>query len=72
MFLDGEWSRVQGERAAKDGNAISRENPLQELAHRESYYLDEKNGDEDEGNLKNGKYNNKSEYICKNTYIVTK
>ena len=61
MFLDVEWSRVQGERAAKHGNTISWENPLQELAHRETYYLDEKDIDNDEGNLKNGKYNNKSE-----------
>lgn len=61
MLLDIEWSRVQGERAAKHGNTISRENPLQEFAHGETYYLDEKDTDDDEGNLKNGKYNKKSE-----------
>lgn len=60
MFLYVEWSRIQGERAAKYGNTISWENPLQELADRESYYLDEKDTDKDEGNLKNGKYNDKS------------
>lgn len=61
MFLDVEWPRVQGERVAKDGNTISWENQRQELAHRETYYLDEKDTDKDEGNLKDGKYNNKSE-----------
>ena len=60
MFLDIEWSRVQGERAAKHGNTISWENPLHELAHGETDYLDEKDADKDEGNLKDGKYKNKS------------
>lgn len=57
MFLDVEWSRVQGERAAKDGKPVSWENPLQELAHGETYYLNEEDTDKDEGNLKTGKYN---------------
>jgi hypothetical protein len=50
MFLDVEWSRVQGERAAKDGKTTSWESPRQELANRESYYLDGKDTDKDEGN----------------------
>ncbi len=58
MLLDVEWSRVQGERAAECGNTISWESPLQELAHRETYYLDEKDTDKDVGNLMNGKYDN--------------
>jgi len=56
VFLDVEWPRVQGERAAKHGNTVSWEDPLQELAHRESYYLHEKDTDNDEGNLMNSKY----------------
>lgn len=57
MFLDIEWSRVQGKRAAKHGNTMSWENPRQELAHGETDYLDEKGADNDVGNLKIGKYN---------------
>jgi hypothetical protein len=57
MFLDVEWSRVQGERVAKRGNTISWEAPRQELAQRESYYLDEKDADDDKGHLMNGEYN---------------
>jgi hypothetical protein len=71
MFLDVEWPRVQGERAAKHGNTISWENPRQELADRESYYLDGKDTDKDVGNYKIGKYN-KSEYTWEITHIASK
>ena len=56
MFLDGEWPGVQGERVAERGYAISGESPRKELAHGESYDLNEKGTDNDIGNLMKGKY----------------
>jgi hypothetical protein len=62
MFLDVEWPGVQGEPVAERGNTISWETPLHELAHREGYYLDEKDADDDKGHWMNGEYD-KSEKI---------
>jgi hypothetical protein len=57
MFLDVERPGVQGERVAERGNTISRESPLHKLAQGKGYYLDEKDADNDIGNLMNGEYN---------------
>lgn len=50
MLLNVKRPGVQGERVAERGNTISWENPFQKPAHGQSYYLDEKDTDNDIGN----------------------